>query len=142
MIGQYKPQDATTNPTLILAASQKKEYASLVDKAIAYARNKNGSIEEQANIALDMLLVAFGKEILDIIPGRVSTEVDAHVSFDTKASIKKALCLVEVSDSLLGQLEYGFAVLTRHRQALRGAGCVEGQGAHQTRLDLGGHQGR
>ncbi|KAG0213534.1 Transaldolase [Mortierella sp. GBA30] len=89
-IAQYKPTDATTNPSLILAASQKPNYAPLIDDAIAYAKKIGGSIEDQTESALDKLLVNFGVEILKIVPGRVSTEVDARLSFDKEATIAKA----------------------------------------------------
>ncbi len=95
-IGKYKPQDATTNPSLILAASKKPEYAKLIDSAIDYAKAKGGDLDSQVDAALDSLLVEFGKEILKIIPGKVSTEVDARFSFDTKASVDKALHIIEV----------------------------------------------
>ncbi|KAG2198868.1 hypothetical protein INT46_008425 [Mucor plumbeus] len=93
-IAQYKPQDATTNPSLILAASQKPEYAKLVDNAIEFAKKQSGDIKEQANWAFDKLLINFGKEILKIVPGRVSTEVDARLSFDKEGSIAKAKRLI------------------------------------------------
>ncbi|KAK8042143.1 Transaldolase [Apiospora rasikravindrae] len=95
-IDKYKPQDATTNPSLILAASKKAEYAKLIDNAVAYAKQKGGSVDDQVDDALDSLLVEFGKEILKIVPGKVSTEVDARFSFDTKASVDKALHLIEL----------------------------------------------
>ncbi|PHH86198.1 hypothetical protein CDD83_10585 [Cordyceps sp. RAO-2017] len=95
-IGKYKPQDATTNPSLILAASKKPEYAKLMDVAISYGKSKGGSIESQVDHALDRLLVEFGKEILKIIPGKVSTEVDARFSFDTKKSVEKALHIIDL----------------------------------------------
>ncbi|KAI8966393.1 transaldolase-like protein [Daldinia sp. FL1419] len=95
-IGKYKPQDATTNPSLILAASKKAEYAKLIDSAVAYAKGKGGDIDSQVDAALDRLLVEFGKEILQIIPGKVSTEVDARFSFDTKASVEKALHIIDL----------------------------------------------
>lgn len=95
-IAKYKPQDATTNPSLILAASKKEEYAKLIDVAIDYAKDKGSSKKEKANIALDRLLVEFGKKILDIVPGRVSTEVDARLSFDKQATINKALSIIDL----------------------------------------------
>jgi transaldolase len=95
-IGKYKPQDATTNPSLILAASKKAEYAALIDKAVAYAKTKGGSADEQVEVALDRLLVEFGKEILKIIPGKVSTEVDASLSFNIKGSVDKALHIIDL----------------------------------------------
>lgn len=105
-IGKYKPQDATTNPSLILAASKKPEYAALIDQAVSYAKAKGGSAEEQVELALDRLLVEFGTEILKIIPGKVSTEVDAHLSFDTKASVDKALQIIKVRGIRLPTLCY------------------------------------
>lgn len=96
-IDKYKPQDATTNPSLILAASKKPEYAKLIDNAVEYGKKHGGSdIEAQVDATLDNLLVQFGSEILKIIPGKVSTEVDARFSFDTEASVKKALHIIDV----------------------------------------------
>ena len=96
-IGKYKPQDATTNPSLILAAAKKPEYAAVLDAAIAHIKDQEGgSIDEKVDSALDNLLVQFGKKILEIIPGKVSTEVDAAFSFDTKASVEKALHIIDV----------------------------------------------
>merc|ERR1712169_20566 len=95
-IGKYKPQDATTNLSLILAASKKPEYAALMDVAISYAKKQGGDIDAQIDHALDRLLVEFGKEILKIIPGKVSTEVDARFSFSTKESVDKALHIIKL----------------------------------------------
>jgi transaldolase len=95
-IGKYKPQDATTNPSLILAATKKPEYAGLIDVAIAYGKDHGKNIDEKTDATLDRLLVEFGKEILNIVPGKVSTEVDARFSFDTQASVNKALHIIEV----------------------------------------------
>ncbi|EKV10957.1 Transaldolase [Penicillium digitatum] len=95
-IGKYKPQDATTNPSLILAASKKPEYAALIDTAVAYGKQKGKTLDEQVEATLDRLLVQFGKEILNIIPGKVSTEVDAKLSFDTQASVDKALEIIKL----------------------------------------------
>jgi len=99
-ISKYKPQDATTNPSLILAASKKPDYAQLIDAAVQYGSKHGSSVEEKVDASLDRLLVEFGKEILKIIPGRVSTEVDARFSFDTKASVNKALHIVELYKSI------------------------------------------
>lgn len=95
-IGKYKPQDATTNPSLILAATKKPEYAGLIDVAVAYGKEHGKNIDEKTDATLDRLLVEFGKEILKIVPGKVSTEVDARFSFDTQASVNKALHIIEV----------------------------------------------
>jgi len=95
-IGKYKPQDATTNPSLILAATKKAEYAKLLDAAVAQAKSEGGDITSQVDSAIDHLLVQFGKKILEIVPGKVSTEVDAAFSFDTKASVEKALHIIDL----------------------------------------------
>jgi len=95
-IAKYKPQDATTNPSLILAASKKPEYAKLMDAAVEYGKSHATDINEQVDATLDRLLVEFGKEILAIVPGKVSTEVDARFSFDTKTSVEKAHHIIEV----------------------------------------------
>ncbi|KAJ4985486.1 transaldolase [Stagonosporopsis vannaccii] len=95
-IDKYKPQDATTNPSLILAASKKPEYAKLIDAAVAWGKKHADNIEDQVDATLDNLLVQFGKEILNIVPGKVSTEVDARFSFDTKASVNKALRIIDL----------------------------------------------
>ncbi|KAH7890655.1 hypothetical protein F5I97DRAFT_1923158 [Phlebopus sp. FC_14] len=99
-IDAYKPQDATTNPSLLLAAANKPQYARLLEAAIEHARKKGGSLDEQQCYAMDRLLVEFGKEILAIIPGRVSTEVDARLSFDAEATKAKARELVALYTSL------------------------------------------
>lgn len=95
-IDKYKPQDATTNPSLILAASKKPEYAKLIDKAVEYGKKNGKSVDDQVDATLDALLVQFGTEILKIVPGRVSTEVDARFSFDTEASVHKALHIIDL----------------------------------------------
>jgi transaldolase len=89
-IREFKPQDATTNPSLIFAAAQKPEYAHLLDKAIA--DNKSTRVVGGAKVEciIDDLLVNFGLEILKIVPGRVSTEVDARLSFDKEGTKRKA----------------------------------------------------
>ncbi|KAM4617198.1 transaldolase [Discoglossus pictus] len=89
-IEEYKPQDATTNPSLILAASQMPEYQHLVENAVQYGKKLGGSEEEQIINIMDKLYVLFGLEILKIIPGRVSTEVDARLSYDKKGMIERA----------------------------------------------------
>lgn len=93
---QFKPTDATTNPSLILSAACQKKYAHLIDKAVHYGKKAGSTLAEQTKAALDFTCVLFGKEILDIIPGRVSTEVDARLSFDKNASIEKAKKLIDL----------------------------------------------
>ena len=91
---QYQPVDATTNPSLIFAAAKKPEYAHLVDQAIEFGKKAGGTSDQRLHSTLDMLAVLFGMEILKIVPRRVSTEVDARLSFDTEASILKARKLI------------------------------------------------
>ena len=92
-IRKFHPRDATTNPSLILAAAQIPAYQNLIDKALTASREilgANASNSDVVKESLDELCVVFGKEILKLIPGRVSTEVDARLSFDTSATIEKA----------------------------------------------------
>lgn len=99
-ISEYKPQDATTNPSLILAAVKEEKYAKLLGPAVDYAKSQGGSQESIIENAVDRLLVSFGEEILKIIPGRVSTEVDARLSFNKDATIAKARKLIELYESV------------------------------------------
>lgn len=84
---EYKPTDATTNPSLILQAAKLPQYAALIDEAVAYGKSKGGSASQQLEEAMDKLFVLFGNEILKIVPGRVSTEVDARLVHDCRFSI-------------------------------------------------------
>ncbi|MCL7801617.1 transaldolase, partial [Pasteurella multocida] len=93
-IKKYQPEDATTNPSLILSASALPQYASLIDDAIAYAKSKSNCSKQQLIDAEDKLAVNIGLEILKIVPGRISTEVDARLSYDTQATIEKAKKLI------------------------------------------------
>ncbi|KAI0761862.1 hypothetical protein BC629DRAFT_1544804 [Irpex lacteus] len=99
-IDAYKPQDATTNPSLILQAAGKPAYQRLINTAVEYGKKKGGSLDQQVEAATDRLLVEFGKEILAIIPGRVSTEVDARLSFDKEGTKAKAKELIALYDSV------------------------------------------
>jgi transaldolase len=95
-IKKFSPTDATTNPSLILAASQKPQYRHLIEDAVKYSKSKGKSPQEQTQLLMDKLFVNFGVEILKLIPGRVSTEVDARLSFDTQGSIDKAHTLIKM----------------------------------------------
>ncbi|HDQ40745.1 MAG TPA: transaldolase [Desulfonatronum sp.] len=95
-IKKFQPQDATTNPSLIAKAATMPEYRDLVDKTIADARKRSTSTEIFLASAMDGLFVAFGVEILKIVPGRVSTEVDARLSFDVQGSVDKARTLISL----------------------------------------------
>ena len=113
----YKPQDATTNPSLILLAAAKPEYAHLVDKAVADRKNGGLTGAKRVEDVIDHILVAFGLEILKIVPGRVSTETDARLSFDVQGSIAKARHLIGL---------YGKNGIARERVLIKIASTWEG----------------
>ncbi len=99
---QFHPQDATTNPSLITAAAQMPQYQPIVDSVIMAARNELGeraTDQAVANLAFQRLAIAFGKKILAIVPGRVSTEVDARLSYDTEATIAQARTIIAQYDA-------------------------------------------
>src|SRR5216110_600785 len=93
---EFKPQDATTNPNLVYAATQRPEYAHLIEEVVADRKKSGLSGHEQIEDICDHLLVQFGCDILEIVPGRVSTETDARLSYDVEGSIKKARRLVQL----------------------------------------------
>ena len=93
-IKKYQPQDATTNPSLILSASALPQYAPLIDEAVAYAKAQSHDKAQQLIDAEDKLAVNIGLEILKIVPGRISTEVDARLSYNTQATVEKARKLI------------------------------------------------
>ena len=93
-IKKYQPQDATTNPSLILSASSLPQYSPLIDEAVSYAKAQSNDKSQQLIDAEDKLAVNIGLEILKIVPGRISTEVDARLSYDTQATVEKARKLI------------------------------------------------
>ena len=95
-ISKYTPEDATTNPSLILKAAQIPEYQQYIHQAIDYAKQQSDDKAQQLIDAADMLAVTIGLEILKVVPGRISTEVDARLSFDTQASVAKARKLIKL----------------------------------------------
>ena len=95
-IKKYTPVDATTNPSLLLKAASMPQYSALIDQAIVYAKTYREVESEQLAAAGDKLSVLIGQEILGVIPGRISTEVDARLSFDTQASLDKARQLISM----------------------------------------------
>lgn len=95
-IQKFTPEDATTNPSLIFKAALLPEYAHLVDGAIRYAAAHPGTFEEKLSIAMDKLAVNFGAEITQIVPGYVSTEVDARLSFDTQETVARARRIIDM----------------------------------------------
>jgi len=98
-IGKLKPQDSTTNPSLLFKAAQQPQYKHLVDEAMSYSTKQPGDQNAQTMAFMDKLFVNFGCEILKLIPGRVSTEVDASFSFDTEGSIDKARTLIKLYEA-------------------------------------------
>src|SRR6201985_765820 len=125
-IKEFKPQDATTNPSLIAAAAQMPEYSDIVDGTLKDARTQLGESADEkkvANLAFKQLAVEFGKRILKIVPGRVSTEVDARLSFDTAKTMDVAREIIA---------EYDQAGIGRDRVLIKIASTWEGiQAAEQ-----------
>ncbi len=116
-IAQHRPEDATTNPSLLLKAAASARYAPLLDAAVAWARAQSADPAQRLVDALDKLAVSAGVEILKLVPGRVSTEVDARLSFDTDASVAKARRLIEL---------YAAAGIGRERVLIKIASTWEG----------------
>ena len=129
-IHQFRPQDSTTNPSLIAAAAEKPEYAPIVDGVLKQARKDagpNASDKDVATQAFKSLAVAFGKKILEIIPGRVSTEVDARLSYDTEKSLAAARDIIA---------QYDKAGISRDRVLIKLASTWEGiKAAEQLRKE-------
>ncbi len=124
----YAPQDATTNPTLILRAVQMDRYAPLLEKAVAEASRANLHGSALTEHVADWLLVLFGMEILKLIPGRVSTEVDARLSFDTAATVAKARRIVELYASKGIERERILIKIAATWEGLQAAKVLEGEG--------------
>lgn len=143
-INKFKPRDATTNPSLITAAAQMPEYADVVDGALKWAGDQAGGDKAKTlALALDRLAVEFGLRILKIVPGRVSTEVDARLSYDTQATIEKGRYLIQ-------QYEAGGIANAKDRvlikiaatwEGIRAAEVLEKEGIHcNLTLLFGMHQ--
>eukprot|EP01104_Vermistella_antarctica_P001132 TRINITY_DN1118_c0_g1_i2.p1 TRINITY_DN1118_c0_g1~~TRINITY_DN1118_c0_g1_i2.p1 ORF type:complete len:335 (-),score=133.15 TRINITY_DN1118_c0_g1_i2:293-1255(-) len=130
LIAKYTPQDSTTNPSLIYAASMIEKYQPLVEAAINKAKNTEGTIDEKADIALDQLAVNFGVEILKIIPGRVSTEIDARLSFDTDATVKKARKIIELYKEAGVDKDRILLKIASTWEGLQAAKTLEAEGLH------------
>lgn len=99
-IKQWQPQDATTNPSLLLKASALPAYKALLEKARQYGKQNSEQESEQLSLACDYLATQIGTEIVQIIPGRISTEVDARLSFDTEATLQKARAIIKMYEDL------------------------------------------
>ncbi len=127
-IKRYQPEDATTNPSLILQAAQRPEYRTLIDEAIAWARSRSDDLTQQVADAADKLAVNIGLEILTVIPGRISTEVDARLSYDTDASLVKARRLIKLYNDAGITNDRILIKLASTWQGIRAAEQLEKQG--------------
>lgn len=127
-IQKYQPEDATTNPSLILKAAQISEYAPLIENAIQYAKQQSSDKAQQVQDSCDMLAVNIGKEILKIVPGRISTEVDACLSYDTEASLKKARQLIKMYNNAGISNDRILIKLASTWQGIRAAEILEKEG--------------
>jgi transaldolase len=129
-IKKYRPQDATTNPSLLLKAAQMPQYKGLVDEALVYSSKQAGDAQARSSAFMDKLAVNFGCEILKIIPGRVSTEVDAVLSFDKAATIEKALGLIKLYEQASVPRERILIKIASTWEGIQAAAELEKQGIH------------
>ena len=130
---KFRPQDATTNPSLITTAAQMPQYQSIVDSVLMDARKELGeSADEQAvaNLAFQRLAIAFGKKILAIVPGRVSTEVDARMSYDTAATIAQAHSIIAQYDTAGIGRDRILVKIASTWEGIRAAEVLEKEGIH------------
>jgi transaldolase len=126
----YQPQDATTNPSLILQAAGKSEYRHLVEKAVAELKSSSLTGPALTEAILDRILILFGLEILKIVPGRVSTEVDARLSFDTDATIAKARQLIAAYEKEGHQRDRILIKIASTWEGIKAAEVLEKEGIH------------
>ncbi len=131
----YRPEDATTNPSLILQSAADSRYAHLLDDAVAFARKNARDTNQLMPLCLDKLAVNFGLEILKIVPGRVSTEVDARLSFDGQATIEKARYLIALYEAAGVGRERILIKIASTWEGIRAAEVLEKEGIH-TNLTL------
>ena len=130
-IAEYKPQDATTNPSLLYKAAQMPAYRHLVEDAVAFGKDKGANADEHARWTMDKLAVNFGAEILKIVPGRVSTEIDARLSFDTEATIARAEGLMALYDEVgVDPRERVLFKIASTWEGIRAAEQLERRGIH------------
>jgi len=129
-IAEHKPQDATTNPSLLLQAAQKPQYQDLVDEALNFALRSPGDQAAHTKAFMDKLFVSFGCHILKVVPGRVSTEVDAGLSFDTEGTLAKAHRLIDLyRQSGIGRERVLIKVASTW-EGIRAAEQLEREGIH------------
>jgi transaldolase len=129
-IARYRPQDATTNPSLLFHAAQMPAYRHLVDEATELAQEKGGSHEQMAEEFIDHLFVLFGSEILKVVPGRVSTEVAASLSFDSEGTIAKARKLISLYDKKGVGRQRILIKIASTWEGIRAAELLEKEGIH------------
>jgi len=129
-IARTKPQDATTNPSLILGAAQMPQYRPLVDQAVQTARDAAADAEGRLAVMMDRLFVLFGMEILKHVPGRVSTEVDARLSFNTEATLAKARQLIGMYEEAGISRERVLIKIGSTWEGIRAAEVLEKEGIH------------
>ncbi len=127
-IRKYQPQDTTTNPSLLLKVTQMPEYAEIVQRALKETKTESAGAGEGIELAMDKLAVAFGSEILKIVPGRVSTEVDARLSFDVGGMIAKAKSLIARYEKAGIPRERILIKLSSTWEGIRAAGDLQKQG--------------
>jgi transaldolase len=130
---KFHPQDATTNPSLITAAAQMPQYQPIVDGVLKDARNQLGegaTDQAVANLAFQQLAIAFGKKILEIVPGRVSTEVDARLSYDTQATIVQARSIIKQYDAAGIGRDHVLIKIASTWEGIRAAEVLERDGIH------------
>jgi transaldolase len=129
-IKKFKPTDATTNPSLILKAAELPEYKALIDEGTAYGKKKGKNPKEQLDLSVTKIFVNFGLEILKIVPGRVSTEVDARLSFDLEGSLKKAHQYIELYEEAGISKERILIKLASTWEGIQAAKILESEGIH------------
>jgi transaldolase len=141
---KFHPQDATTNPSLITAAAQMPQYQPIVDSVLKDARKEQGegaTDQAVANLAFQRLAIAFGKKILAIVPGRVSTEVDARLSYDTEATIAQARSIIAQYDAAGIGRDHVLIKIASTWEGIRAAEVLEKDGIHcNLTLLFGMHQ--
>ena len=131
-IEKFRPRDTTTNPSLITTAAAMPAYAKLVDDALLWGRkeSKSGSTKDIVDLAIDRLAVEFGLKILQIVPGRVSTEVDARLSFDTQATIDKARHLISMYEAAGTKRDRILIKIASTWEGIKAAEILEKEGIH------------
>lgn len=129
-IAKFKPTDATTNPSLVLQAASMPEYRHLMEEAIAPIKKLNLSKEQKIQEALDAVFVVFGKKILDIVPGRVSTEIDARLSFDMQKSLDKARHIIKLYEKMGVDKKRILIKLASTWEGIKAAEILEKEGIH------------